>query len=67
MKTIAVVLIMVALTGCQVIAPKVGPQVAKAVNKYCAEPYAERQVIRSSVNDQIAPNKVAVTCAGDPQ
>lgn len=67
MKSIAVLAVVFALTGCQVIAPKVGPQVAKAVNKYCAEPYAERQVIRSSVNEQIAPNKIAVTCEGDPQ
>lgn len=67
MKAIAILCVVIALTGCQVIAPKVGPQVAKAVNKYCAEPYVERQVIRSSVNDQIAPNKIAVTCSGDPQ
>jgi hypothetical protein len=57
----------IALSGCSLIAPKIGPQVAKGVNRYCAEPYAERLVIRQTVNAEIAPNKITVTCEGDPQ
>ena len=57
----------VVLAGCSLITPKVGPQVAKAVNRYCGEPYQERLVIRQSVNDMIKPNTIKVTCEGDPQ
>lgn len=56
-----------ALQGCSLIAPRVGPQVAKAVNRYCAEPLSERLVIREQVNSLITPNTVRVTCEGDPQ
>ncbi len=58
---------MLALSGCGVITPTVAPQVAKAVNRYCQEPYEERILIRGQVNGMITPNKVQVTCAGDPQ
>lgn len=66
MKAIAVALIMVAMTGCSVITQKAGPQVAKAVNRYCEEPYEVRKVLRTEVNGMIAPNTVKVTCNGDP-
>lgn len=56
-----------ALTGCSIITPKVGPQVAKAVNRYCAEPYEARLLIRSEVNTMIKPNNIRVFCEGDPE
>lgn len=62
-----VVIVGVTLTGCSLIVPKVGPQVAKAVNRYCEEPYAERLVLREQVNGMITPNTIKVTCEGDPQ
>lgn len=66
-KTIIATSVFVVLSGCSLIAPKVGPQVAKAVNRYCEEPYDERGVLRQEVNSLIAPNTIKVTCEGDPQ
>lgn len=57
----------VTLAGCSVIAPKVGPEVAKAVNRYCGEPYQTRLVLRTQVNQMITPNTIKVTCEGDPE
>lgn len=56
-----------ALSGCSVITPKVGPQVAKAVNRYCNEPYEARLLIRGEINDMIKPNNIRVFCEGDPE
>jgi hypothetical protein len=67
MKSVILLVTALALSGCALIAPKVGPQVAKAINRYCQEPLSERLVLRESVNSQIAPNSVKVTCSGDPQ
>jgi len=58
---------MLTLAGCSLITPKIGPQVAKAVNRYCQEPLAERRLIRSQVNELTTPNHISVDCAGDPQ
>lgn len=58
-------LLTVALTGCSVLSPKVGPYVAKAVARYCAEPEASRKLLRAEVNGLVAPNAVHVTCQGD--
>jgi hypothetical protein len=68
MKAIAIgAFIGVFLSGCSVLTPKVGPQVAKAVNRYCAEPYEARLLIRSEVNTMIKPNNIRVYCEGDPE
>lgn len=67
MKTAILSLVIVTLTGCSLVTPKVAPQVAKAVNRYCEEPLSERLVIRETVNGMIQPNTIKVTCAGDPQ
>lgn len=67
MKAIAIAMILISLSACSTFATKAGPQIAKGVNRYCAEPYQERQLVKQTVNDSIAPNKIAVTCAGDPQ
>lgn len=47
------------LSGCQVQA------LAFAVEAYCAVPNPGRTANRILVNASIAPNQVAVTCAGD--
>lgn len=67
MKILLLSLVVVALTGCSLIAPKVGPQVAKAVNRYCVESYQTRLLMRSEVNAMIQPNQIKVTCEGDPE
>lgn len=54
------------LNGCESVRANVGPRVADAVNRYCLEPLAERQTIRTEVNGLIKPNAIRVTCAGDP-
>lgn len=66
MKYAILSLMLVSLAGCSIIAPKVGPQVAKAVNRYCQESYQVRMLMRAEVNAMITPNTVKVTCEGDP-
>lgn len=51
--------------ACSLIAPKIGPEIAKGVSRYCMEPQGERVLIRASINAQISPNHVELTCAGD--
>jgi uncharacterized protein YceK len=67
MKAIVLSLVLASLAGCSLITPKVGPQVAKAVNRYCAEAYQTRLLMRTEVNAMIKPNTVKVTCEGDPE
>lgn len=67
MKVVTLIVLTLGFSGCSLITPKVGPQVAKAVNRYCQEPLAERLVLRAQVNGMITPNQVKVTCAGDPE
>lgn len=55
------------VVACSEITSRVAPDAAKAINRYCEEPLAERQTLRSTVNGMIAPNSVKITCAGDPQ
>jgi hypothetical protein len=64
---ILLALCLVSLTGCTLIAPAIGPRVAKSVNRYCQESYQARLLLRTEVNSLIVPNKVQVTCEGDPQ
>ncbi len=66
MKALALAIVLVAMTGCSAITQKAGPQVAKAVNRYCEEPYEIRKTLRDQVNTAIAPNIARVTCVGDP-
>ncbi len=66
MKTLIFICLAV-LSGCSLISPKVGPQVAKAVNRYCGESYQIRLLMRTEVNGMIKPNTVKVTCEGDPE
>lgn len=65
MKAVLISMVVLSLSGCSLIVPKVGPQVAKAVNRYCQEPQAARQLVRAEVNGMIEPHKIVVTCAGD--
>lgn len=64
--TASIVLLSMAVCGCASLTSAVAPQVASAITKYCAEPLAERLVIRGQVNSMIAPATIKVTCAGDP-
>lgn len=63
MKAILLCVAAAMLCGCTTVAPKV----AKAVNRYCQEPFETRMLLRASVNQMTAPNSVAVKCAGDPE
>lgn len=65
-KVITALLLAGCLAGCSLIAPHVGPELAKGINRYCEQPFAERQLVRDSINAQIAPHSVRVTCATDP-
>jgi hypothetical protein len=66
-KALFLVSLLALLTGCAAFNKEVAPRVAKAVNHYCLEPLATRQLIRGQVNAMVAPNAVKVTCAGDPE
>lgn len=66
MKAVLVVSVLLTLSGCSIISPKVGPQLAKAAQKYCATlTEAERQYVRQQVNEAIQPNQACVYCEGD--
>jgi hypothetical protein len=62
---LASVALCAALSGCAVLNQEVAPRVAKAVNVYCLEPQASRQLIRAQVNQMVAPNQIRVDCSGD--
>lgn len=65
-SVIATLIAVLSLSACAALSSKAAPEVAKAVNKYCAEPYQERLLLRKTVNDMTKPNSVKVTCEGDP-
>lgn len=58
--------LIILMSACSVALPRIGPEVAKAVNRYCAAVSpGERAVLRAELNAQIAPHAIAVTCDGD--
>lgn len=70
MKLVLLVATIVAslfLTGCQSLIDKVGPQVVKAVDRYCEEPRTTRSFIAGEVNGELSASghSVTVNCAGD--
>lgn len=66
MKVLFLSFILLAVSGCSLIAPEVTEKVANGVEAYCKEPVAARQFYRVTVNDMTAPNVVVVSCEGDP-
>lgn len=62
----AILLLALGVNACSTITSRVAPDAAKAINRYCQEPLQERLTLRQTVNGMIAPNKVAISCAGDP-
>jgi hypothetical protein len=66
MRVAIVGIVALTLTGCSVVMPKAGPQLAKAVNKYCKTlSQEERILLREQVNEAITPNQACVYCEGD--
>lgn len=53
--------------GCKTLNTEIAPRAAQAINAYCVNPLADRQLIRAQVNQLIAPNQVKITCQGDPE
>lgn len=64
---VLMVLICAGLSACSLLQRNVAPRVAKAVQSYCAQPRESRLLVRQQVNELIIPNRVQVTCAGDPE
>lgn len=59
-------LLVVLLTACGSVASVAGPEAKKFVAGYCAlATPAERALLRSQVNAQLAPNSIAVICADE--
>lgn len=65
MKSTALALVVLCLTGCAMLDRDVAPKAAAAVMTYCATPQAERMLIRENVNSRITPNSIAIHCQGD--
>lgn len=63
MKKFVMLIALIGLSGCATI----GDKVAGAVNAYCTEPYADRMIYRTAINNQLsqAGHTIAVTCQGD--
>lgn len=63
MEKIIFIVALLALSGCASI-----DMAADGVRRYCAAfTYQERAVVRERVNEQVAPHRVAIDCAGGPQ
>ena len=62
-------ILLITLSGCAVLFSPVAEKVASAVEKYCEEPYAYRQVYRNTVNGNLGTtgHRVHVHCYGDPE
>lgn len=59
-------LLVVLLTACGTVASVAGPEAQRFVSGYCAlATPAERALLRSQVNAQLAPNSIAVICADE--
>lgn len=59
-------IVTLALTSaCTTFTTQVGPRVAQAVTRYCAEPKSERMLLREQVKTLAAPNSIQVNCAVD--
>ena len=67
MRLILTLVSILALSGCTLFAPA-ADKIADGVNEYCGRvSQAERQLVRDSVNQQLAEDghSVRVDCAGD--
>lgn len=65
-KLLAVLLCaFIILAGCAALQP-VASRAAGVIKDYCLQSYDQRLVIRSQVNQSIAPNTIKITCVGDP-
>lgn len=60
MKYLVIGLVIVVLSGCSFT-----DYASTAVSLYCGKPQAERQLLRSVVAAQVAPNVIMIECAGD--
>ena len=60
--------LLVLASGCSVLGEPVAEKVADAIDKYCEEPFNQRQVYRESINAELLGegHSIAVTCSGDP-
>lgn len=57
------------VAGCSIFGEPIAEKVAKAIDRYCEEPYQQRHVYRHSINSQLAAegHSIVVTCSGDPE
>ena len=64
MKTLLCVLL---LAGCSQLAPKSTAELVKAAQRYCVLPQADRLLLRSQVDTELAASgiKVCVDCPGE--
>jgi len=60
-----VLAIVVMMSACQAFEP-VAEHVVRAVDRYCAEPYTTRLLMRETVNARLGGHRIMVHCAGDP-
>jgi ABC-type glycerol-3-phosphate transport system substrate-binding protein len=53
------------LGGCSTVQEKAAKAASVVVTQYCSTPQEGRAALRTLVNEAIAPNSIAVTCASD--
>lgn len=65
---LAAMILAVSLGACASLGSESAAKKAAAfLMLYCSEPVETRAALRAAVNAQIAPNRVQITCEGDPQ
>ena len=64
--TIAVAML---IGACTLFGEPIAEKVADVIDRYCEEPYSQRQVYRETVNAELAGegHAIDVTCNGDPE
>ena len=68
MKKTRLLVLAALLGGCSIFGDPIAEKVADAVDRYCEEPFSQRQVYRETINAELAGegHSVTVTCNGDP-
>ena len=69
MKKTRLLVLAALLSGCTLFGDPIAEKVADVIDRYCDEPFSQRQVYRETVNLELAGegHSIDVTCNGDPE
>ena len=67
MKNLVMLALAVLISACSIFGEPAAEKVADAIDKYCEEPFSQREVYRETVNRNVAAegHAILITCAGD--